>query len=292
MVLIIICFVRQKYGFSAIAYLYHMILYPPAKINLGLHILAKRQDAYHEIETIMAQVPLFDILEITEDQQDYFLQTGIIVPPDDKPNLCERAVSLLRSKTNFPKVRIHLRKQIPIGAGLGGGSADASYTLMGLNELFDLGFSVAELASMASQLGSDCPFFIQGGLQLAKGRGEILQKFPSFNRRVQLVLCNPRINVSTAQAYSGVIPNSSRKSIQEICEEKKLDSLQNDFEPSVFKAFPAIAELKEKLRSAGAFYAAMSGSGSSVFALFDLEQDFNLNGIEPQTIIYSGIWDF
>lgn len=269
-----------------------MILYPPAKINLGLHILAKRQDAYHEIETIMAQVPLFDILEITEDQQDYFLQTGIIVPPDDRANLCERAVSLLRSKTNFPKVRIHLRKQIPIGAGLGGGSADASYTLMGLNELFDLGFSVAELASMASQLGSDCPFFIQGGLQLAKGRGEILQKFPSFNRRVQLVLCNPRINVSTAQAYSGVIPNSSRKSIQEICEEKKLDSLQNDFEPSVFKAFPAIAELKEKLRSAGAFYAAMSGSGSSVFALFDLEQDFNLNGIEPQNIIYSGIWDF
>jgi len=269
-----------------------MILYPPAKINLGLHILAKRQDAYHEIETIIAQVPLFDILEITEEEQDVFLQTGIQVPSDDKPNLCQQAVQLMRTKVDFPKVRIHLRKQIPIGAGLGGGSADASYTLIGLNALFNLGLSYAYLEELAAQLGSDCAFFIRGGMQLAKGRGEILEKFPSFNRRVQLVLCNPRIHVSTAQAYSGVVPNPSRKSIQEIGEEKKLDSLQNDFEPSVFKAFPAIAEIKERLKSAGAFYTAMSGSGSSVFGLFEADNQIVLSEQLEQYVIYAGEWSF
>ncbi|TAF89673.1 MAG: 4-(cytidine 5'-diphospho)-2-C-methyl-D-erythritol kinase, partial [Flavobacteriia bacterium] len=153
-----------------------MILYPSAKINLGLHILAKRQDGYHEIETIMAETPLCDILEITEAANDSFMQSGIQVPSDGKPNLCQRAVNLLREHRAFPKLQIHLRKQIPVGAGLGGGSADASYTLSGVNALFDLGFSSAELEDFAAQLGSDCPFFIAGGLQLAKGRGEILTK--------------------------------------------------------------------------------------------------------------------
>ena len=290
--LIVIRFVRQKYGFSAIAYLYNMILYPPAKINLGLHILAKRQDAYHEIETIMAEVPVFDVLEITEEDQEVFLQTGIQVPSDDKPNLCQQAVQLLRTKVDFPKVRIHLRKQIPIGAGLGGGSADASYTLLGLNSLFNLGFSFTDLEELAAQLGSDCAFFIRGGLQLAKGRGELLEILPPFEQQVRLVLCNPQIHVSTATAYSGVSPDASRLPIADIVIERNINLLQNDFETSVFQKYPAIAQIKEELFNAGAFYAAMSGSGSSVFGLFEIDQRFNLSSMVQQTIIYNGDWNF
>jgi 4-diphosphocytidyl-2-C-methyl-D-erythritol kinase len=223
-----------------------MILYPPAKINLGLHILAKRPDGYHEIETIMAQIPLCDILEITENEHDGFKQTGILVPNDGQPNLCERAVNLLREHREFPKLQIHLRKQIPVGAGLGGGSADASYTLSGVNALFNLGLSSAELETFAAALGSDCPFFIAGGLQLAKGRGELLSKIEPLGRTVHLVLCNPQIHVSTATAYAGVQPKNSRTALLETFKTDGVNGLQNDFEASVFESFPAIQNLKNK----------------------------------------------
>jgi 4-diphosphocytidyl-2-C-methyl-D-erythritol kinase len=268
-----------------------MILYPPAKINLGLHILAKRPDGYHEIETIMAAIPFCDILEITVADEDAFIQTGIEVPSDGQPNLCQRAVTLLRHKQDFPNVRIHLRKQIPVGAGLGGGSADASYTLLGLNELFNLGYSENELENFAAQLGSDCPFFIKGGLQLAKGRGEQLQTLPAFQQKVQLVLCNPQLHVSTAQAYSGVKPNNSRSMIEDLSR-KGLDQLQNDFEESVFEVFPQINQLKKALLDSGAYYAAMSGSGSSVYGLFDEAYPITLSEQLKRYVIYSGEWSF
>jgi len=268
-----------------------MILFPPAKINLGLHVLAKRQDGYHEIETIMAEIPLCDILELNEASEDSFTQTGIVVPSDGQPNLCERAVALLRAQVQFPAVSIHLRKQIPIGAGLGGGSSDASYTLKGLNALFKLGYSNAQLAEFAAQLGSDCPFFIEGGLQMAKGRGEQLQNLPAFQQQVQLVLCNPQLHVSTAHAYSGVKPNNSRPSIEDLSR-NGLDQLQNDFEESVFEAFPKINQLKKDLLDSGAFYAAMSGSGSSVFGLFAIDFPISLSEDMQKFVIYSGAWSF
>jgi 4-diphosphocytidyl-2-C-methyl-D-erythritol kinase len=269
-----------------------MILYPPAKINLGLHILAKRPDGYHEIETIMAAIPFCDILEITVADEDVFIQTGIEVPSDGKPNLCQRAVTLLRQQQEFPNVRIHLRKQIPVGAGLGGGSADASYTLLGLNGLFNLSYSDDELENFAAQLGSDCPFFIKGGLQLAKGRGEILQSLPPIGREVQLVLCNPQIHVSTAQAYSGVEPTDQRASLKAIFASNDVGGLENDFEKSIFEKFTPIAQLKTSLQQAGAFYAAMSGSGSSVFALFEMDVDINLPIEVDKYVIYKGSWRF
>ncbi|MFM7006692.1 MAG: 4-(cytidine 5'-diphospho)-2-C-methyl-D-erythritol kinase [Flavobacteriales bacterium] len=269
-----------------------MILFPPAKINLGLHVLAKRQDGYHEIETIMAEIPLFDILELNEASDDSFTQTGIIVPSDGQPNLCERAVALLRAQATFPAVSIHLRKQIPIGAGLGGGSADASYTLKGLNDLFKLGFSNAQLAAYAAQLGSDCPFFIEGGLQLAKGRGEQLQNLPAFQQKVQLVLCNPQLHVSTAQAYSGVKPNHLRPSLPDLLRKSGLQQLQNDFEESVFEVYPQINQLKRELLDSGAFYAAMSGSGSSVYGLFAAAHPIVLSEQIERFVIYCGEWSF
>ncbi|MEY4991994.1 MAG: hypothetical protein RI948_870 [Bacteroidota bacterium] len=265
-----------------------MILYPPAKINLGLHITAKRPDGYHEIETIMAQTPLCDILEITEAASDCFVQTGIDVPSDGQPNLCQRAVALLRTKREFSNLQIHLRKQIPVGAGLGGGSADASYTLSGVNALFDLGFSSAELEDFAAQLGSDCPFFIAGGLQLAKGRGEILTKLEPLGKAVYLVLCNPQLHVSTATAYAGVQPISGRPSLLETLSKKGIQDLKNDFEVSVFKAHPIIDTLKKELYHAGATYAAMSGSGSSVFGIFETEPLLSDN--LKQKVIYNGPW--
>ncbi len=268
-----------------------MILYPPAKINLGLHILAKRPDGYHEIETIMAAIPFCDILEITVADEDAFIQTGIEVPSDGQPNLCQRAVTLLRHKQDFPNVRIHLRKQIPVGAGLGGGSADASYTLSGLNELFNLGYSENELENFAAHLGSDCPFFIKGGLQLAKGRGERLQPLLPIGRAVQLVLCNPQIHVSTAQAYGGVKPNNSRPTIENLSK-IGLDQLQNDFEESVFEVLPQIGHLKKELLKSGAFYAAMSGSGSSVYGLFEADYKIILSEQLERYVIYVGEWSF
>jgi 4-diphosphocytidyl-2-C-methyl-D-erythritol kinase len=269
-----------------------MILYPPAKINLGLHILAKRLDGYHEIETIMAAIPFCDILEITVADEDAFIQTGIEVPSDGQPNLCQRAVTLLRQQQAFPNVRIHLRKQIPVGAGLGGGSADASYTLLGLNGLFNLGYSENELENLAAQLGSDCPFFIDGGLQLAQGRGELLTKLEPLGKSVYLVLCNPKIHVSTANAYAGVRPLANRASLLETYKSKGIESIQNDFESSVFQSFPEIQDLKNALLSAGAFYAAMSGSGSSVFALFEMDVEINLPEEVNKYVLFKGSWRF
>ena len=267
-----------------------MILYPPAKINLGLHILAKRPDGYHEIETIMAAIPFCDILEITVAEEDAFIQTGIEVPSDGQPNLCQRAVNLLRENKVFPNLQLHLRKQIPVGAGLGGGSADASYTLSGVNALFDLGYTSAELADFAAQLGSDCPFFIEGGLQLAQGRGEILSKIEPLGKSVHLVLCNPQIHVSTATAYAGVEPVPNRSSIKEMFASNGLANLQNDFELSVFQAFPLIQDLKTALYNAGATYAAMSGSGSSVFGIF--AQKPILSTELNKQVIYNGPWSY
>ena len=265
-----------------------MILYPPAKINLGLHILAKRQDGYHELETIMSTIPFYDILELTPSDSDTFISSGIVVPSDGQPNLCQRAITLLRRYKDFPSVRLHLRKQIPIGAGLGGGSADASYTLLGLNQLFNLNFSNLELEDFAGELGSDCPFFIRGGLQLAKGRGELLKALPSMDQRFQFVLCNPQIHVSTAQAYRGVKPNNARKSIEEIFSKEGLSLLHNDFEDSILITHSLISKLKQELLAAGATYAAMSGSGSSVFGLFEKDQKLSLTDAINQHVVYIG----
>jgi 4-diphosphocytidyl-2-C-methyl-D-erythritol kinase len=197
-------------------------------------------------------------------------------------------VAILRQHASFPPVHIHLRKQIPVGAGLGGGSADASYTLVGLNELFSLGFSKVQLTDFAARLGSDCPFFIEGGLQLATGRGELLTKLQPLGLKKWLVLCNPGIHVSTAAAYAKVKPKQDGASIQEMLIENGIQRLINDFEHSVFEQFPEISDLKTNLKEAGAYYAAMSGSGSSVFALFN-QQPILTDRIQKY-VVFQGEW--
>ncbi len=252
-----------------------MILFPPAKINLGLNILRKRTDAYHDIESCMVPIPLFDVLEITPAESFEFIQSGIQITGGSGENLCEKAFQLLSNQFTIPPVRIHLRKQIPIGAGLGGGSADATYTLRALNELFQLNLSSINLKQFSSELGSDCPFFVDEIPQLASGRGEILSPIDIDLEPYFLVLLNPGVHVGTKEAYSGVSVDENTTPISEILQnpiEKWIDILKNDFELSVFQQFPLLMTLKESLYDAGAEYAAMSGSGSSVFGIFSTEQ--------------------
>ncbi|MFM7681660.1 MAG: 4-(cytidine 5'-diphospho)-2-C-methyl-D-erythritol kinase [Bacteroidota bacterium] len=249
-----------------------MILFPPAKVNLGLNILFKREDGYHEIETCMIPIPFTDILEITESDECEFLQTGLAIPGNLNSNLCVKAFQLLKQKYAIPNVRIHLRKQIPMGAGLGGGSADAAYVLRGLNDLYELNVSTSELEILASQLGSDCPFFIQNKAQIARGRGEVLSDIEINLKGKHLILLNPSIHVGTKEAYNGVQPRIPSNNIEDILSnsiETWQTELVNQFEESIFPKYPLIMELKDSLVDLGAVYASMSGSGSSVFGIFN-----------------------
>lgn len=251
-----------------------MILYPPAKINLGLNILRKREDAYHDIDTCMVEIPFTDILEVTKADSFEFLQTGLIINGVGGLNLCEKAYRLLKHEFEIGPVRIHLRKQIPIGAGLGGGSADATYTLLALNQLFDLQLSKDKLKQLASELGSDCPFFVEGLPQIAQGRGEVLSTIQIDLSNFFLVLLNPGIHVGTKEAYDGVSVNDDVIAVNEIVQKPAIEwreMLKNDFEKTVFIQYPEIQSIKESLYQYGAIYAAMSGSGSSVFGLFTNE---------------------
>jgi 4-diphosphocytidyl-2-C-methyl-D-erythritol kinase len=266
-----------------------MILFPPAKINLGLNILRKREDGYHDIDTCMVEIPFTDILEVTKSDSFEFLQTGIKINGAGGTNLCEKAYQLMQNECEIGTVRIHLRKQIPVGAGLGGGSADATYTLLALNQLFQLQLSLDKLKKLASELGSDCPFFVKGLPQIAQGRGEILSTVELDLSNIFLVLLNPGIHVGTKEAYDGVSVSEDVISIEEIVQkpiEQWKELLKNDFETSVFQRHPEIEKLKEVLYQSGAIYAAMSGSGSSVFGLFTNENAaMNFNSTH---LIYKG----
>lgn len=248
-----------------------MILFPPAKINLGLNILYKRPDGYHEIDSVMIPIPLFDVLELLPSDKFEFRQTGLTINGDQSENLCVKAYQLLKDEFDLPPAYIHLRKEIPMGAGLGGGSADAAFVLRGLNELFHLNCSLKKLEALASQLGSDCPFFIRNSAQVAKGRGEVLSPCAINLKGYYLKIVNPGIHIGTKEAYAGVIFSESTIPVKEIVEgpiHLWKDQLKNDFEKSVFNVHPVLGEIKEQLFAEGAVYASMSGSGSTLYAIY------------------------
>ena len=251
-----------------------MILFPIAKINLGLHVTNKRPDGFHEIESCLYPIPLCDILEIIPADETKFLQTGIELPNSNEKNICVKAYDLLAAKYNIPPVYIHLRKQIPIGAGLGGGSSDAAFVLKGLNELFSLNISRAVLERFSAELGSDCPFFITSLPCLVSGRGEILSPSSIDLSGKFLVLINPNIHISTKEAYALINPKQPVGDLEEILSDKQNDwksTLVNDFQIPISKKYPIISETIDFLYENGAYYAAMSGSGSTIFGLFDSE---------------------
>lgn len=256
-----------------------MISFPHCKVNLGLYITAKRTDGYHDLETVFFPVPIHDILEFVEAPEQGFHLTGLPVIGQAADNLCVKAYHLVKQRfPTLPPVNIHLHKLIPMGAGLGGGSSDGAFMLRMLNTHFKLGLGQAELINMALQLGSDCPFFIRDQPAHARGRGELLSPLPLSLSSWWMVLVNPGIHISTATAFSGVTPRPcpvplAEKILEPVDSWK--DWLRNDFEATVCQTHPRIAELKQTLYNAGAVYASMSGSGSTVYGLFRKKPGLN-----------------
>lgn len=253
-----------------------MITFPNAKINLGLHITEKRPDGYHNLETVFYPVPLDDALEIhllsTPSPRKYALHlSGIEVTGEVDDNLVVKAYRLLDQDFELPPVDIHLFKHIPSGAGLGGGSADAAFMLKLLNDRFGLNLTVEQLEAYAATLGADCAFFIRNAPTFAEGIGNLFSPISLSLAGYQLVIIRPDIFVSTREAFSQIRAHRPEHPLHEVISrpiEEWRELLVNDFEASVFPQFPAIKEIKEELYRQGAIYASMSGSGSSVFGLF------------------------
>lgn len=249
-----------------------MIAFPNAKINLGLNIIHKRQDGYHELETCFYPVPWQEALEIVETKKTIVAISGMEVP-DDGDNIVLKAYHLLTSDFELPPVHIHLHKVIPIGAGLGGGSADAAFALTLLNNLFKLGLSDEELMMYAVRLGADCAFFIKNKPMLATGIGEQLAEVEISLKGKFILLVYPNIHVSTKEAFSNINPKKPAISIKQVLGEKSISEwkhlLRNDFEASIFDAYPILMEIKNKLYKSGAIYASMSGSGSCMYGIFE-----------------------
>jgi 4-diphosphocytidyl-2-C-methyl-D-erythritol kinase len=251
-----------------------MIIFPNAKINFGLNVVSRRADGYHNIETVFYPVPLCDALEIVPaaNGETTFTQSGIQVDGDAENNLVMKAYRLLSRDFSLPPVDIYLRKQIPFGAGLGGGSADAAFMLKLLNDFADLGLSEDELENYASRLGADCSVFIRNKPVFAEGTGNIFSPTDLSLRGYTLVLIKPEIHISTKDAYAAICPHKPEHSIKDIIQmpvSEWKNLLVNDFEEGVFAREPAIGKIKQELYDAGAIYASMSGSGSSVYGIFD-----------------------
>ncbi len=252
-----------------------MIVYPNCKINLGLHILQKRADGFHDLQTVFYPVALQDGLEVIQNAAGTDVEvttSGLAIDVQPHDNICYKAYQLLKKDfPRLPAVKIHLHKVIPSGAGLGGGSADAAFTLILLNKKFGLGLSEEQLIAYALQLGSDCPFFIINEPCFATGRGEELEKIHLDLSAYQMVLVNPKIHINTGWAFSRITPNPQRESLKNIISlpvQQWKEQLTNDFEEAVFSQYPEIKKIKEQLYQQGAVYASMSGSGSTVYGLF------------------------
>lgn len=259
-----------------------MILFPPCKINLGLSVKYKREDGFHELESIMYQLPWCDILEIVKSDEFNFTSTGLEILGETENNLCIKAYRLLQQDFQLTPVKIHLHKILPMGAGLGGGSSDGAYTLRMLNELFELNLTTNQLRSYANQLGSDCALFIEDLPQLAKGRGEILKNIDLDLSGYYVHLINIGIHINTKMAFENLSFKQQHFSLENL---KVSDMhnwknyLFNDFENSIFPSYPELAEIKARMYENGAFYASMTGSGSTMFGIYKKE---------PKVLNFSG----
>jgi 4-diphosphocytidyl-2-C-methyl-D-erythritol kinase len=272
-----------------------MLLFPNAKINLGLSITEKRPDGYHNLQTVFYPIGLSDMLEFVEDPKVQkgelkLTVTGISVEGDPMNNLCAKAYRLLHSDFGLPGLSVHLHKIIPVGAGLGGGSSDAAFMLRGLNSHFNLSIPTRKLEEYAARLGSDCAFFIRNQPVFAHERGNVFRDIQLALDDYFIMLVHPRIHISTSEAYSQISPSILEKSPEKIVQlpvKEWKDALQNDFEKNILVKYPEIRMIKERLYASGAIYACMSGSGSSVFGIFsempsvpaDFDRYFHWRGV-------------
>jgi len=251
-----------------------MLIFPNAKINLGLKITEKRSDGYHNIETVFVPIPLKDALEfvVKPEGESRFRSEGLLLDAAPEQNLVMKAYRILAADFKLPALDIYLYKNIPFGAGLGGGSADAAFMLKGVNQAFNLGLDIPALKQYASRIGADCSFFIENKACYATEKGDVLEEYDLDLSGWHIILVKPDVYVSTPQAYAGVKPQKSESDLRTLLRqpvEQWKDRVVNDFEASIFDRFPAISDIKDQLYGLGAVYASMSGSGSSVFGLFN-----------------------
>ena len=267
-----------------------MLSFPNAKINIGLNILSRRRDGYHNLETVFYPVSIKDALEVIESEELSFESSGIEIPGYANENLCLKAYQLLKNDFDIPPVKIHLHKQIPIGAGLGGGSADAAFFIRMMNEKFNLGLEVEAMENYARILGADCAFFVRNKPVFAFERGDRFESLGLDLSDYFLVLVMPPVHVSTGEAYRGVKPAEAETSLKELIafpvEEWKA-VIKNDFEESVFKNHSSVRGVKASLYEAGAAYASMSGSGASVYGIF--KEPVKLPQLEKQNQVFYNI---
>lgn len=261
-----------------------MIYFPNCKINIGLHITGKRTDGFHNLQTVFYPVPLYDVLELIVLKDNNlppfsFENAGLAIDGTPETNICHKAYKLIADRLDKSvKLKMHLLKNIPMGAGLGGGSADGAFALKLFNEKLQLNLSEDELEMLALRLGSDCPFFIRNQPCHASGRGEIMEAVSLNLSGKFLVLVNPGIHIPTGKAFSQVIPRRPKKDLKQLIQLPLKDwqeNIVNDFEEPMAKAHPEIKAIKEKLLHEGAVYASMTGSGSTVYAIFDREKDID-----------------
>lgn len=249
-----------------------MIAFPNAKINLGLNITARRPDGYHDIESCFYPIGWCDALEIVPSSHFSFTSTGIEIPASEKGNLCIQAYHLLKEDFDLQPVHIHLHKNIPIGAGLGGGSADCAFALKLLNEIFDLNLTIKQLENYAAKLGSDCPFFINNKVVYATGTGTTFSHFPMDLSEFYIQVVYPKTHISTGEAYAGVQPAVATHTITEILTKSPKQEwrsfLKNDFEAALFGKYAELAKIKDTLYENGAVFASMTGSGSAIYGIF------------------------
>lgn len=258
-----------------------MLIFPSCKINIGLQVLSKRPDGYHDLDTVMLEIPWKDQVEINASEEDRFTSEGIAIPGDG--NLILKALELGRKHATIPPQTIKLQKHIPLGAGLGGGSSDAAFVYKYLAAQYFPERNEADLIQDLSTIGSDCPFFLHGGTRYCTGKGEIMQPVSVDLSGYQLVLINLGIHISTAFAFGNIQPNPNQPNLSELIllpvSEWK-GNIVNNFEVPVFKQYPELKQVKEDLYSAGALYASMTGSGSTLYGIFEKGKDVELPGYE------------
>lgn len=281
-----------------------MLTFPCAKINLGLNIVEKREDGYHNLETVFYPIPITDALEIKTMHHDFPIDTdcdlkvsGINVEGNEADNLVVKAYNLVAKHYDVSRIHIHLHKGIPTGAGLGGGSSDAAYMIRMLDDYCHIHMGIRKMEGLAAKLGADCAFFISAEPAFATGIGDVLQPIAAdedcnnYLEGYWLALVKPQVSVSTKEAYANITPKKPAKCCRDVVLQPIStwkDELINDFEEPVFKLHPELAEIKQKLYDMGAEYAAMSGSGSSLFGIFR-EKPENVDSLFPDCITHTVI---
>lgn len=264
-----------------------MILFPNAKINIGLNITERRPDGYHNLETIFYPVDIKDALEVVKSDKLSFTSTGLEIPGLTEDNLCIKGYHMLKQDHDLPPVSIHLHKHIPIGAGLGGGSSDAAFFIRLMNDEFKLGLSVDVMTDYARRLGADCAFFIENKPVFAFERGDEFERIKLDLLAYKIVLVMPPVHVSTAEAFRGIKPTPVKDSLFDLINEPITDwkkFIKNDFEQTVFKNHAEIRGIKADLYEAGAIYSSMSGTGASVFGIF--AETPNLKFLEEENEVF------